>query len=762
MGKREADIYLTQHNVDEQEEPDEAPSGTFQQASADILKGRVIKKPKGRLASRSSEGPPSGDGQKSVFSGFSFGAGPANPPSTAPTTFGLGAGAPASTIAPPIEGLPNTTPPAFGFGASGSSLSSNTTSTPTSGFRVSGSLANSSIPTFSFGAGPSPAGTTPSTPSFGFGGKSSGTGSNTSLPTSAFGAQASSPVNTSSTTPSFSFLTGAANAKPPSAKPFETSVGATSIPASTQGGMASQDASAPAPSPFNIAPVVTSTTLPSFATPTVSDASSGSKMALPTFGAPSGTASSTFAFASKKSDSTNQDTPAPPQFGQAVGGNATAINTKPPNQDTTASSPSTSASDANSGIGKEKSPQSIGALDPKKVEEVAQIVKKLRGLNYSVVNLVEKDPYMDLSKVFEAYNGHRATILAERPDLMKYINSDAPSEPADVQAPASAPAHSASASASVSGIGSAPVPSFAVPAPAPKPFEFKPSPTPSSFSTPSSFASISGTAPTSAKAFSFGSNPSPAKSSSNPVPPFAAFGGAASASFPSPGVKRDVTPTSGNENLDGNSKPNVPALPTFNFGSTGASSNSTTPSALPFGFGTPSSNLKAAAPFSFAPAPAASFAGFGNATTNGGTAVAQGTEADGEDGDEAMPPDAQIGDALMKGPGEEQEETVFEVKARVLKNADGWKLVGVGQLKLNKNKSTGKVRLLHRAEGSGRVLLNSATFPDMKVTVKKEDKTSTVTFSATDELGALKVFAARVKAEADADALAAAITSNKS
>ncbi|KAJ3045003.1 hypothetical protein HDV00_012423 [Rhizophlyctis rosea] len=251
-----------------------------------------------------------------------------------------------------------------------------------------------SIPSFSFGAGPSPVGTTPSTPSFGFGGKSSGTGSNTSLPTSAFGAQASSPVNTSSTIPSFSFLTGAANATPPLAKPFETNIGPTSVPAATQGGMVSQDASAPAPSPFNIAPVVTSTTLPSFATPTVSDASSGYKMVLPTFGAPSGTASSTFALASKKSDSTNQDTPAPPQIGQAVGGNATAINVKPPNQDTTASSPITSASDANTGIGKEKGPQSIRALHPKNPEEVAQIVKKLRGLNSSVVNgnVVENDP----------------------------------------------------------------------------------------------------------------------------------------------------------------------------------------------------------------------------------------------------------------------------------------------------------------------------------------------------------------------------------
>ncbi|KAJ3041340.1 hypothetical protein HDV00_009481 [Rhizophlyctis rosea] len=185
------------------------------------------------------------------------------------------------------------------------------------------------------------------------------------LPTSAFGAQAYSPVNTSSTIPPFSFLPGGMNATPPMAKPLESSIGATSVFASTHGGMVSQDASAPGRFPFNIAPVVTSTTLPSFTAPTVSHAASSSKMALPTFGAPSGSASSTFAFASKRTDSTNQDTTGR-RFGQSIEGNVTAIDTKPPNQSTTASSALTSASDANIGTGKEKGLQSVGALYPKK------------------------------------------------------------------------------------------------------------------------------------------------------------------------------------------------------------------------------------------------------------------------------------------------------------------------------------------------------------------------------------------------------------
>jgi len=74
-------------------------------------------------------------------------------------------------------------------------------------------------------------------------------------------------------------------------------------------------------------------------------------------------------------------------------------------------------------------------------------------------------------------------------------------------------------------------------------------------------------------------------------------------------------------------------------------------------------------------------------------------------------------DLIKRGPGEENETTLFEhekVKFFLLIDQD-WVDVGTGPTKINKDNTKGKRRLLARAEGSGRVLLNTPLFPEMLV-----------------------------------------------
>jgi hypothetical protein len=81
-------------------------------------------------------------------------------------------------------------------------------------------------------------------------------------------------------------------------------------------------------------------------------------------------------------------------------------------------------------------------------------------------------------------------------------------------------------------------------------------------------------------------------------------------------------------------------------------------------------------------------------------------------------PEEQLGaDKFMVGKGEENEETILTeplVKLLRFETAEdtgakgGWIIKGSGELKIQKNKETGKVRCLIRTEMTGRVILNSS------------------------------------------------------
>lgn len=92
------------------------------------------------------------------------------------------------------------------------------------------------------------------------------------------------------------------------------------------------------------------------------------------------------------------------------------------------------------------------------------------------------------------------------------------------------------------------------------------------------------------------------------------------------------------------------------------------------------------------------------ASEAGNTAVSSGTEATGDPSDEQNDPQTNLGGP---GPGEEDENSVYEKKSKVFEQVDGeFKPLGLGVLRVLVHKVSQKVRILVRAEGSGRILLN--------------------------------------------------------
>ncbi len=89
-----------------------------------------------------------------------------------------------------------------------------------------------------------------------------------------------------------------------------------------------------------------------------------------------------------------------------------------------------------------------------------------------------------------------------------------------------------------------------------------------------------------------------------------------------------------------------------------------------------------------------------------------------------------------------------------------WKTEGVGPLRLLKNKTTGTVRLLLRAEPRGHVALNRALLPDF--TYKPEPNAKYVKLTTATESGtALETWMLQVKTKDAAQKLADALEENK-
>ncbi|EPE10062.1 nuclear envelope pore membrane protein pom 121 [Ophiostoma piceae UAMH 11346] len=224
----------------------------------------------------------------------------------------------------------------------------------------------------------------------------------------------------------------------------------------------------------------------------------------------------------------------------------------------------------------------------------------------------------------------------------------------------------------------------------------------------------------------------------------------------------------------------------FSFGGAGASSQPSTSTPL-FGMQPAATGSM----FNLAPAMAGASTGTNTPFTNLGgasslaTTPATGTPEPGAnqnnadnsghqaDGDEA--PQEQIS-LTEGGPGEEDEAVVHEVRAKALKlvtkdesesespgpkeKKSPWRTEGVGPLRILKNKATGAVRLLLRAEPRGHIALNRALLPDF--TYKPEPNAKYVKLTTANETGTgLETWMLQVKTKEFAQALADALEENK-
>lgn len=124
------------------------------------------------------------------------------------------------------------------------------------------------------------------------------------------------------------------------------------------------------------------------------------------------------------------------------------------------------------------------------------------------------------------------------------------------------------------------------------------------------------------------------------------------------------------------------------------------------------------------------------------------------------------------GPGEEEENVVYEIRAKALKflpakvdesdpkKKSPWETQGVGPLRILKNKTTGTVRMLLRAEPRGHVALNRGVLPTVDYKVDAGGKYVKV-MTGTDDGKGLETWMLQVKNNAGAVALAAALEENK-
>ncbi|TRX92036.1 hypothetical protein FHL15_007133 [Xylaria flabelliformis] len=165
---------------------------------------------------------------------------------------------------------------------------------------------------------------------------------------------------------------------------------------------------------------------------------------------------------------------------------------------------------------------------------------------------------------------------------------------------------------------------------------------------------------------------------------------------------------------------------------------------------------------------------FGHLQANEGSAVARTTPVNGtpepqsprEDGEEAPQEQIKLTDG---GPGEEDETILHEVRAKAIKYIpvqkgdedeakSPWSTRGVGPLRVLKNKSTGLVRILLRAEPRGHIAMNKTILSDVEY--KAKEKTLNLV-AASDDGSCLETWLLQVKKPEFAAELARVLEANK-
>lgn len=149
------------------------------------------------------------------------------------------------------------------------------------------------------------------------------------------------------------------------------------------------------------------------------------------------------------------------------------------------------------------------------------------------------------------------------------------------------------------------------------------------------------------------------------------------------------------------------------------------------------------------------------ATSPGASSAADSTEGHGTDGaaDEEHEQHEQLD--LTKGPGEEDEETLFEVRSRALTHDNekkDWISKGVGLLRVLKHSETGKTRILMRLDPSGKIVINAALLSSIEY---KYVAPKSVMMAIAADTGTLVKYVVRVGKDEDAKGLAKILEENK-
>lgn len=203
----------------------------------------------------------------------------------------------------------------------------------------------------------------------------------------------------------------------------------------------------------------------------------------------------------------------------------------------------------------------------------------------------------------------------------------------------------------------------------------------------------------------------------------------------------------------------TPTAPAFQFGSSSANKSAETKPLFgstaggSSGFGSFTSTTPA---FSFSPAPAPAPASITTTAPSTASTNEEGSKEEG-DGEVAAEESGESTNFTAQGPGEENEDSLYEKKAKVYSNAEGkLQAEGIGLLRVLKHKETKKSRVVVRADGGGRVLLNVLLHKGFSY---KANKTLVTIVELTGD--GPKQHMVRVKTAEDASELSKVLEDNK-
>ena len=177
---------------------------------------------------------------------------------------------------------------------------------------------------------------------------------------------------------------------------------------------------------------------------------------------------------------------------------------------------------------------------------------------------------------------------------------------------------------------------------------------------------------------------------------------------------------------------------------------------------------------SLAPTSALNSAATSRATSPG---ASTGAESANEGNEDSAPPEAQIDLATTRA-GEEDENILFEAKAKALEYgrdpakfdedkttkekippSEEWLVRGVGSLRVLKHRETGKTRIILRAGPGGKIILNTALISGTNYKLARD---KSVMFMAATKAGTLAKWTITVGKKDDATRLASILEQNKS